>query len=357
MTESTPLAKAAAEFLVTASKGPPEPSVETTRLEIDALRAELARTRRRAMLRNRAIVLASAAAILIAIIAVRRSMVRQPFPVASAPITRVQTAHGSVTIERGSALVNAAAAQQGDVVACKGADCRAELVLPSGSLAAIHGDTRVALSSTSEVQLLGLDAGSARFDVVKLRPGERFIVKTIDAEIEVRGTSFRVTVAEQEPCKGAGRTRVEVFEGTVVVRHAANDNVLTAGQQWPVAPCALPPSTTSSTSTTAASAPTPAPALAPKAPATSSSDLSAHNALWAEAVAAKKRGDNSAALAGFTKYLAKYPNGFLAEAAEVERMRLLTGPARVDAARAYLAKHPNGYARAEAQMFIERAAQ
>lgn len=357
MTESTPLARAAADLLAGAAKGAPEASAETTRLEIDALRSELARTRRRAAWRNRAIVIASAAAIIVlAVIAVRRSMVRQPLPVAAAPTTRVQSAQGNVTIERGSAIVSAAAAQQGDTIACKGPDCRADLVLPSGSVAAMQGDARVALSSTSEVQLLRLDAGSARFDVVKLRPGERFIVRTIDAEIEVRGTSFRVTVAEQEPCTAAGRTRVDVFEGTVAVRHGGTDDVLTAGQQWPFAPCAPPPSTTSSASITSTPQSS-APATPPKPSASSASDLSAHNALWAEAVAAKKRGDNAGALAGFTKYLAKYPNGFLAEAAEVERMRLLSGPARVDAAKAYLAKHPSGYARAEAQAIIERAAQ
>jgi len=300
-------------------------------------------------------VCAVAAVIVVGVVAIRRSPVRQAPALAGAPTTNVQSTHSGVSIERGSLLANGTSAQPGDIVACKGVDCRADLILPSGSVAAIQGDTRIALSSTSEVQLLRLDMGSARFDVVKLRAGERFIVKTVDAEIEVRGTSFRITVADEAPCKEAGRTLVEVFEGIVAVRHGGTDAILTAGQQWPGAPCVAPsvPSAATSASVSATVAPT---TIAPstKLPGTSSSDLSAHNALWADAVAAKKRGDNPAALAGFTKYLAKYPNGFLAEAAEVERMRLLSGAARVDAAKAYLAKHPNGYARAEALAIVER---
>lgn len=355
MTESTPLAKAAAELLTSDALVARDPSPDTARLEVEVLRRELARTRRKTSLRNKALAFAAAAALVLGAIAVRRSMVRETPALAAAPTTRVQSAHGRVSIERGAAVVNGPNAQPGDVVTCKGAECRADLVLPSGSVAGIRGDTRIALSSTSDVQLLRLDTGSARFDVVKLRPGERFIVKTADAEIEVRGTSFQITVGEGA-CREAGRTQVEVFEGVVAVRHGSGDLVVTAGQRWPTAPCPAPPAPSAAPAISVSVAPS---TVAPpsKPAATSSSELSAHNALWADAVAAKKRGDNPAALAGFTKYLAKYPHGFLAEAAEVERMRLLSGPARVEAARAYLAKHPNGYARAEALAIVERGAQ
>lgn len=357
MTESTPLAKAAADALSSAAMVARVPNNDTTDRELEAIRHELSRTRRRLAWRSRAWAFGAAAAVVVAVLGARR-LEREPAIIAS-KTTRIHSAHGEVSVHRGATLASGDTAQSGDVVVCRGPECRADLVLPSGSLAALQGDTRIALSSTGEVQLLGLDAGSARFDVVKLRASERFIVKTVDAEIEVRGTSFRVTVGD-ESC-GSGRTRVEVFEGIVAVRHGSSEELLVAGQRWPAAPRTSAPAASSVTSvpaiaTSASSASSISPVTPPatKSGVASTSDLSAHNALWAEAVAAKKRGDNAAALAGFTKYLAKYPNGFLAEAAEVERMRLLSGPARVEAAKSYLAKHPNGYARAEATAVVER---
>ena len=68
-------------------------------------------------------------------------------------------------------------------------------------------------------------------------------------------------------------------------------------------------------------------------------------------MAARRRGDTSGALAGYERYLAKYPQGALAESATVERMRLLAAsdPARgAAAAKGYLARFPSGFARGEA---------
>ncbi len=361
MSERTPLAQAAAELLASVTPAVAPPDAATQHAELAAIRAELARATRRRRWKVRSPVIALAASLAIGVLALRN---RAQAPVARAPEggTTVTAAHGEVVAYRGSSrivLSGGSTVIAGDVVTCSGTDCSASLTLPTGSHIVLGGaGTRVALDSLAGgTQILKVESGSARFEVEKLRPGERFVVKTIDAEVEVRGTIFRVTVVEDpQACVDSGRTRVEVAEGLVAVRHASTENLVSPGQHWPTT-CvsAMPAAPLAPTPSVAPALPEPRPsASAQKKASTAGSDLTAQNALWADAVAAKKRGDSGAALAGFNNYLAKYPSGFLAEAAEVERMRLLTGSARVAAARAYVAKHPNGFARAEALAIIER---
>ena len=80
--------------------------------------------------------------------------------------------------------------------------------------------------------------------------------------------------------------------------------------------------------------------------------------MFARAIAAKRAGDPSGAVAGFDRFLARYPGSPLAESATVERMRALRSidPARaVAAARSYLARYPNGFAHAEAEAIVAGA--
>ena len=70
-----------------------------------------------------------------------------------------------------------------------------------------------------------LDDGDVELQVRKQRPDERFLVTVPDGEVEVRGTTFQVSVHE-------GRTsRVHVDTGVVVVR-VHGETVLTAGETW-----------------------------------------------------------------------------------------------------------------------------
>jgi len=77
-----------------------------------------------------------------------------------------------------------------------------------------------------------LRSGRASFQVDRVAPGARFVVRVPDGEVEVRGTRFVVDVA-------GGRTRaVEVSEGVVEVRVAGFTGVLRAGERWPAAAAA-----------------------------------------------------------------------------------------------------------------------
>ena len=77
------------------------------------------------------------------------------------------------------------------------------------------------LVEQSQRKRFSLEAGSLFAKVAKLTADERFVVATPDAEVEVRGTAFRVTIVPADrACEDGSPTRLEVTEGVVVVRHA-----------------------------------------------------------------------------------------------------------------------------------------
>jgi ferric-dicitrate binding protein FerR (iron transport regulator) len=229
------------------------------------------------------------------------------------------------------------------------------------------------ISERSKVQRFGLDLGSLAAHVAKLEPAQRFIVATPDTEIEVRGTRFILNVMKSpsQGCTPESRTQLDVQEGLVEVRSARSSVMVHAGEHWPNCVAqrrqepVVPPSVAGTSgelvSSKVVSVPgvasraTPEPGVqkskAPHAIA-STSDLAAQNDLFAEAVAARKRGDNDAALAAYTRLLAQYPGSVLVENAMVERLRLLAALQRPEAAseaQRYLRRFPTGFARAEAQ--------
>jgi len=234
-----------------------------------------------------------------------------------------------------------------------GPAARVLLAFSTGTSALLQEDGEVAIDALGASEQLRLDSGSIELHVARQAPDERFVVRTPDAEVEVRGTRFRVSIVPAAAsCGGGTVTRVAVFEGVVVVRHAGSEARVAAGEQWPES-CAV-----ASQAVAASAAATPPP-VAHTAPAASSgSTLSEQNDLFAQAMAAKRRGDEAAALSGFDRLLARYPRSPLAENAAVERMRLLRGsdPVRAaQAARAYLARYPNGFARVEAEAIAAKS--
>jgi hypothetical protein len=268
----------------------------------------------------------------------------------------------------------------------------------------------VTLAEGGLVQRFDLKSGAVRADVAKLQPGERFVVRTDDTEVEVRGTSFRVAVVPKHTCGVPSATEVSVSEGRVWVRFAGQETVLAAGESWPP-PCTTRTDTPAGTPLHPAASPTsitllaPAqqgfghqaghavtpqngvsqngvsqngPTLSPTAqplptttgrqagPANTTNDvqpppaseLAEQNRVFEDALSAKRRGDSGNALAGFDRFIAHYPKSPLVESAMAERMRVLasTDESRArDAATQYLDRYPDGFAGTEARAILARS--
>ena len=222
---------------------------------------------------------------------------------------------------------------------------QAAIHLPSGSRIAVEPGGEVSVVRQGLMQMFALDVGSIRASVASLAEGERFVVRTPDAELEVRGTAFRVATGSAVSC-GAHSTRVEVESGTVVVRSGGKEERVAAGARWP-ASCDKVGQDVAATPRAQARGGRPKRASTPA----ETSELKAQTLLYGDALVAKRNGDARGAIARFDQYLALYPESALAEAASVNRMELLDGTdhARAtSAARAYLQRYPSGHARDEA---------
>jgi ferric-dicitrate binding protein FerR (iron transport regulator) len=276
--------------------------------------------------------------------------------------TRAGEVEGSVLLVRGSQtsrLDDGGEVRGGDrVVVLR--DGSAALTFPTGTRLALEGGAEVSVLEQGASNVFALSAGALRAHVAKLHAGERFVVSTGDAEVEVRGTSFRVAHAPSDPACGRGTTtRVEVFEGVVAVRGPDGESRVAAGERWPGG-CGAGAAESAAPSGEAAPAMAerkPSVTARPPSAARHASDLAAQNDLFDEAMAAKRRGANAEALAALERFLALYPASHLAENAAVERLRILvaTDPARASAAaRAYLERYPAGFARQEANGILTR---
>lgn len=234
----------------------------------------------------------------------------------------------------------------------------ATFALSTGTWISVEPASELTVVDLGRSELFALTAGSIKAEVAKLAPSDRFVIRTEDADVEVRGTSFRVSVVSADPACGNGtRTRVWVFEGVVVVRSNGGEEAVVKGREWPTgcsgARPAAPPVAIHAPVAAASTPPaTPTPVEIP------SSNLAAQNDLFAEGMRSKQNGDAVAALSAFDRLLSRYPAGQLAENAAVERMKLLASIDRrraVGAARQYLARYPSGFARAAAESILHEA--
>jgi hypothetical protein len=261
----------------------------------------------------------------------------------------------------------------------------ATLALSTGTHLAAEPGSQLSVVEDGRAQVFALHAGSLRADVAKLAAAERFIVRTLDAEVEVRGTSFLVDIVASDPNCGAGTTtRVTVYEGVVAVRASGHEEAVRSGERWPrgcrapIAPVRTTPSAanrpaqgggassvartgtsmegarTPNAPTTAAPAvatmgtgdpataaratavpaaaapatvaqPTAVPATAAAegaAQRTTSSHLAEENNLFAEGMLARRSGNLVLALDRMDRLLERFPKSHLAENAAAERMRL-----------------------------------
>lgn len=246
-------------------------------------------------------------------------------------------------------------------------------------------DARFDRTRSAGLEVVTLTQGTLDVTVRPLGPGERFVVRTGDAEVEVRGTAFRIE-ADQGHIRG-----VAVAEGAVEVRYAGFSAVIPSGGSWratgdaaastaaPAAPKADPAATATATAIAAPVAPAPriaargpiapAPRALPEAPApppevappepekvvpaVAPRGPSAASIAFADAMQALRRGDyaqSAAQLEGFSSAHGKDPR---ADEAEYLRAIALQRAGRAAdaaaAARRYLSTRPRGAHRAEAQ--------
>jgi hypothetical protein len=252
-----------------------------------------------------------------------------------------------------------------------------------GTLLALEPSGDLTVTEASSTQRFALRGGAVRARVARLSAGERFLIDTADAEIEVHGTAFRVAVVAADPRCGDGTTtRVSVSEGVVSVRAGGREARVYPQGTWPdgcatapsanptahaILPAPSPIATRAEQSARRVSAPLErpasssprAPAGLPVSPVSPASDLVAQNDLFAAAVQAKKEGQRAEAAHLFGKLISEHPRGPLLESATVQRMKLLSvidPEAGAQAAADYLARFPSGFARPDAEKLVSRSA-
>jgi ferric-dicitrate binding protein FerR (iron transport regulator) len=348
------------------------PSFEDRARAIEAVAAALRAKGKRRRLRLR-LVAATAVAAALAAVAVGLHASRGSAPVAAAPaewtverapspfeIIAHPSGDGAMVVGTSSAPLTAplmAPLMEGEslapgsrIVARPGG--HAILAFSTGTRLTVEDGGDVTLVDSGPTSVIALSHGVLRADVAKLQAHERFLVRTDDAEIEVRGTSFRVQVAG-EPC-AAGATRVDVYEGVVVVRSRGDETRVAAGESFSPA-CASSREANGPVTSAQGSHPAAASGAAHPPPASS---LGAQNDLFGAAVSAKQSGNTRGAIDRFDAFVTRYPSSPLAESAAVQRMKLLRGldgGRAAAAARAYLARWPDGFGRAEAEAIVAGA--
>lgn len=330
------------------------------------------RRRNRRRLATRA-TLAAAAVVLLGLGAARFVNQRAPLQAMSAPVPRPAeavtvvghpTGGGAIVVETGSQapLADGRTLAAGSRISARPGG-HFVLSVSTGTQLTVEEGGEVSIVESGADEVFALHAGAFRADVAKLKAGQRFIIKTPDSEVEVRGTSFRVAMAESDPgCEGGTVTRVNVYEGVVSVRHAGQEARVAAGQNWPincVAKAAAPSAQKDGSRVAAAQARAMTPVASSVTRAAQlESDLREQNDAFAQAFAAKRRGATTEAILGFERFVARYPSSSLVESAMAQRMQLLGGVDRVRAraaAEQYLARYPKGFARADAEVIERRA--
>jgi ferric-dicitrate binding protein FerR (iron transport regulator) len=192
--------------------------------------------------------------------------------------------------------------------------------------------TSLTVAAASELQLLRGDAerwlrlasGAVSVHVTKLKAGERFVILTPDAEVEVRGTRFKVDVVPAAPdCGGGTVTRVTVEEGVVEVRGPGGDTRVPAGSRWP-ADCVRPrPVAASAPRGHVRAAAARRVGAAPRPAEASSSTLATENDLFGSALRAERDGNPREAIELLEVLLTRFPRSPLHASAAAARERLI----------------------------------
>lgn len=351
-------AELAARALSSSTPEAAAPSSGDRAAAVEAIRLAMrAKVRRRWLVRSSSGVLA-AAACMVAYFGYRAAT--QPRTLAHAAVTvtgetlsgEVMAVHDGREVPLSPGLSFVA----GDRVVAK-AQSRARLELSTGTKVLVEDGGDLAIVERGQAQVFALSVGAMRADVAKLTVGERFIVRTPDAEVEARGTSFRLARIPGGSCPQDIVTRLSVLEGVVSARALDHEDRIGAGQEWtapcPVSSSAVVPPAALPIAEVAPTMPDPHAAASAQAP-----KLQSINDLFAEAMDAKRRGDKRQALATLVRLETQHPGSPLAESATVERLKILAildPSAAATVARSYLAKYPDGFARSLAESILAKA--
>lgn len=346
---------------------------------LEALHDEIDERRQRAQVRTRRVAMLAVAAL--PILAVGGYTLARHSGAAPAAHVAEQAAPAELSVRAGSVLLARGSASERPVRSAErlaagdrvrtGADGRAGVHMHSG--------TDVEMSPVTELtmgdEVAGwrserVDLARGRLDVAvpELGSGRSFEVATPDASVEAQGSHFTVIV--KPGADGKLETRVVVRDGKALLESHGSQTQLGAGARWssgaaqqakPAAPAAANPAGRSA----AKAPPKPAAGTSPTTPAvkttggtklpdvSSASSLADQNRLFQAAMDARRRGDDTRALALLNQLLGRYPGSPLEQDARVERFRALKRLGRNDAAtraaRRYLANHPEGFARDEAR--------
>jgi len=217
---------------------------------------------------------------------------------------------------------------------------------------------RFTRSAEGTAEIVALESGSIYLSVRTLAQSERFIVRTSDAEVEVRGTVFEVEAAE-------GRVRrVSVSEGKVLVRFHDGTVLVEAGASWSPPPEEAPAAATEpapkrsadarrSTEVAESSAGAPSATAGGAAPPPLAPAVDEASRAFADGVTMIDRGDYAAAAAKLDAFGAAHPGDARADDAAflaiVALQRAGRRPEAAEAARRYLARFPAGQRRAEVE--------
>jgi|GEM_PF-656033 len=211
----------------------------------------------------------------------------------------------------------------------------------AGSVLAL-GDAVWTQQREGQVERVSLDRGSIAVHVRPQHVGERFLVEMPDGEIEVRGTTFEVSVS------GGATRRVHVDEGTVDLRlHGSPEARLHAGDAWQAAPAQKAPGARTA-------APTSEPPAAPGPVADDGSSA------YADAMELLRRGRDDDAAAAFHEFVLAHPRAPQAEDASfleaVALARAGRGDAAALAAEHHLARFPRSFHAKQAAVLVARDA-
>jgi hypothetical protein len=219
-------------------------------------------------------------------------------------------------------------------------------------------ESRWTQSRDGTIERVTIERGRVRLHVRHQAPGERFLVAIPDGEIEVRGTTFEVTV------ESGVTTSVHVDDGVVELRlHQEPTIRLEAGDLWRAAdpPAAASPVATLSPSGFAA--PISAPGSTGRSLPTAAP---AHDARREESTAYEAAmemlaaGRNTEAATGFQAFLLAHPGARQAEDASYLEAVALARAGRADAAalaaEQHLTRFPSSFHRKEAALLVARAA-